>query len=448
MLISVKGYKSIGSEREIDFCGLTILAGANSSGKSSFMQPLLILKQTLESYIATNVLTIDGPNLKLTDSSQILSKVKGHESKSFSIGYRSKETEFKALYTLKQGIGFSIEKQTYKGTDFPNGLTLKKNSTDEGIRNQIGQNSDRFPFNFIKESNSKLKAIQDRSFIDVSISPEGSESSGFAFAFSPSGRISSLLKKMIHVPGLRGNPERTYRATAFEGNFIGSFEQYVASIIKNWKMIDAGKKKPNSKYNELVKQLQLLGLAQSIDARSINDTRIELVVSRIKKCTQSQQREHIAIDTDLVSIADVGFGVSQTLPVLVALLTAEKGNLVYIEQPELHLHPNAQFQLAGIVASAVKRGVIVVIETHSSIFLRGIQTCVAKNEIDSNKISLNWFSQDERTGNTKIDKSKMDSHGAFGDWPSDFDDVNMMVESTYLDAVEASIFSQESIKND
>ena len=46
--IVVKGFKSIAEECEIDICPLTILAGANSSGKSSIMQPLLLLKQTLE----------------------------------------------------------------------------------------------------------------------------------------------------------------------------------------------------------------------------------------------------------------------------------------------------------------------------------------------------------------------------------------------------------------
>ena len=53
----------------------------------------------------------------------------------------------------------------------------------------------------------------------------------------------------------------------------------------------------------------------------------------------------------MVSIADVGFGVSQVLPVLVALIVAEPGRLVYLEQPELHLHPRAQVALAQVLSS-------------------------------------------------------------------------------------------------
>jgi predicted ATPase len=72
----------------------------------------------------------------------------------------------------------------------------------------------------------------------------------------------------------------------------------------------------------------------------------------------------------LVSIADVGFGVSQALPAIVAILVAEPGQLVYLEQPEIHLHPKAQRNMAVILAQAAKRNIKIVIETHSIILLR------------------------------------------------------------------------------
>lgn len=75
MKLSVEGYKSIASKVEINLDGLTVLAGANSSGKSSFMQPFLLLKQTIENHYDSGVLMLDGSNIKLTDSSQIISKI-------------------------------------------------------------------------------------------------------------------------------------------------------------------------------------------------------------------------------------------------------------------------------------------------------------------------------------------------------------------------------------
>ena len=84
--IAVKGFKSIAEEREIDIRPLTILAGANSSGKSSIMQPLLLLKQTLEAPYDPGPLLLDGPNVQFTLAEQFLSTVSRwrKRSRSFS----------------------------------------------------------------------------------------------------------------------------------------------------------------------------------------------------------------------------------------------------------------------------------------------------------------------------------------------------------------------------
>src|SRR5260370_34969956 len=71
--ITIEGYKSIVKEQSIEIAPLTILAGANSSGKSSMIQPLLLLKQTLESPFDPGPLRIDGPNLKFTSPDPVLS---------------------------------------------------------------------------------------------------------------------------------------------------------------------------------------------------------------------------------------------------------------------------------------------------------------------------------------------------------------------------------------
>src|SRR5262245_11416068 len=70
--ITVAGFKSIGPERSIEVRPLTILAGANSSGKSSIMQPLLLLKQTLEAPYDPGALLLNGPNVKFTRVEQML----------------------------------------------------------------------------------------------------------------------------------------------------------------------------------------------------------------------------------------------------------------------------------------------------------------------------------------------------------------------------------------
>lgn len=137
----------------------------------------------------------------------------------------------------------------------------------------------------------------------------------------------------------------------------------------------------------------------------------------------------------MVSIADVGFGVSQVLPVLVSLIVARPGQLVYIEQPELHLRPRAQVALAQILADAAKRGVRVVAETHSDHLLLGIQSLVAEGELSPDLVKLHWFGRGP-DGATKVTSADLDERGAYGEWPEDFGTTALAEQSRYLDAVQ------------
>ena len=140
----------------------------------------------------------------------------------------------------------------------------------------------------------------------------------------------------------------------------------------------------------------------------------------------------------MVNIADVGVGLSQALPVIVALRQADPGQLVYVEQPELHLHPNAQWAMARILVAAAKRGVRVVIETHSSLLILGVQAALAEGVrgLGPEDIWLHWFERDPKTGDARVTSRTLDNEGAFGDWPADFDSVELKAQAAYLDAVE------------
>src|SRR5437868_11702989 len=100
--IIVGGYKSIRKEQSIEVRPLTILAGANSSGKSSIMQPLLLLKQTLEAPFDPGPLLLDGPHLQFTLADQILSR--GMEE--FSLGLDVGEDSLTNFYSETSGKGF------------------------------------------------------------------------------------------------------------------------------------------------------------------------------------------------------------------------------------------------------------------------------------------------------------------------------------------------------
>ncbi|MEO1288586.1 MAG: AAA family ATPase, partial [Chloroflexota bacterium] len=119
----------------------------------------------------------------------------------------------------------------------------------------------------------------------------------------------------------------------------------------------------------------------------------------------------------------------------------KEGQLVYLEQPELHLHPRAQVKLAQIIADASNRGVRVVVETHSSLLLIAIQTLIAEGKLKPEDTILHWFTRGE-DGKTTVDSRIPDETGAYGDWPEDFADVELQAQTRYLNAVDERLFGQ------
>ncbi|HXT50446.1 MAG TPA: AAA family ATPase [Thermoanaerobaculia bacterium] len=273
--------------------------------------------------------------------------------------------------------------------------------------------------------NLRWQPLRNRCFFGVSLAEErGGE---MVFPFQPTLTTAEpyeyALRRIIHVPGLRGNPARTYQTTAVGEMFPGTFESYVATIVSEWQ------EHTPRLMQQLGSDLESLGLTWKVQAKQLNATEVELRVGRLPHPRQGGA-------LDLVSIADVGFGVSQTLPVVVGLLAADEGRMVYLEQPEIHLHPHAQVGLAKLLADAASRGVRVVVETHSALLLLALQSLVAEGRLPSESVLLHWFQRAE-DGQTVVISGELDKSGAYGEWPEDFGRVILNAESRYLDAMES-----------
>ena len=100
--------------------------------------------------------------------------------------------------------------------------------------------------------------------------------------------------------------------------------------------------------------------------------------------------------------------------------------------------------MAQVIADAAKRGVRVVAETHSSLLLLAVQTLVAEGDLSPELVKLHWFTRSEN-GATKINTADLDEAGAYGDWPEDFDDVDLKAQSRYLDAVDRVAFGNKGM---
>jgi putative AbiEii toxin of type IV toxin-antitoxin system/AAA ATPase-like protein len=424
--ISIEGFKSFLDKQRIEIRPLTLLAGANSSGKSSALQPLLLLKQTLEAAIDTGPLELSGPHVRFSSAAQLLARQPGHGSvREFEIGLELNQTPFfleKFRRTPEDRFDL-VEMQMLSGDEI---LFLEPGMSTQELEEQIPK---------LKEVGERLgkarwEVTRDRCFL--LITAKGSQVPiSLSFSFLPQVYPRLALRSIIHVPGLRGNPERTYHTTVDAGYFLGDFTGYTASTIASWQQT------ADDRFSQLVDYLSSLGMASTVRAQAVDATRVELLVGRTLEARNP---------SDLVNIADVGFGVSQVLPVLVALLVAKPGQLVYLEQPELHLHPRAQQALAIVLAEAANRGVRVVAETHSSILIVAVQALVAEAKLSPDFVKLHWFQRDSR-GATKVTSADLDQLGAYGDWPEDFGEVEAAVDNRYLDAVESRLSSPKKRAN-
>lgn len=435
--IRVSGFKSILDEIEVSIQPLTIIAGANSSGKSSVMQPLLLLKQTLEASYDPGALLLYGPNVRYTSARQFLSNLvpnssNKHFTVTFCINSSGQSLTLSTTYKQHKNKSIDIERMEYIGEE-GEATSLRPKMSHRRLLSELPPSSKQWIKIISKELKQRVQweVTRKRCFLSTQWKFDSENSNTFSsmFAFDPSELFEKVIREVIHVPGLRGNPTRSYKTTAISNVFPGTFENYVASIINHWQ------RTKDARLKQLEQDLYILGLTQRLDAHQLDDTQVELRVGRLSNKGEEESKE------DMVNIADVGLGVSQVLPVLVALLTAKPGQLVYIEQPEIHLHPRAQAGLAKALVAAARRKVHLVVETHSNLLLTSLQTEVATGVISPTEVILHWFQRDEK-GQTIISSSEPDRFGAYGDWPEDFAEVSLIIESQYLDAVESQLIEE------
>lgn len=129
-----------------------------------------------------------------------------------------------------------------------------------------------------------------------------------------------------------------------------------------------------------------------------------------------------------VNLSDVGFGVSQVLPVIVQCYYAPNNSTIILEQPELHLHPNAQTGLADLFLDVIDsqssdrtpRNIQLLVESHSEHFLNRLQRRIAEDQTGGlqEKVKL-YFCSNEK-GESKIEELRLNEYGQIENWPKDF----------------------------
>ena len=133
----------------------------------------------------------------------------------------------------------------------------------------------------------------------------------------------------------------------------------------------------------------------------------------------------VSRDTDFLRPLHAGFGLTQVLPIVVAAFSASHDDLLLIENPEVHLHPAGQANIGALLAEVASAGVQVIIETHSDHVLNGIRRAVKNHVVASNQVELHFFRR-RRPENVEappqVESPKLDQDGNIDSWPDGFFD--------------------------
>ena len=143
------------------------------------------------------------------------------------------------------------------------------------------------------------------------------------------------------------------------------------------------------------------------------------VVELAEGSNRWQARVQTRVGGSEVLLTDVGFGVSQVLPVVTLLQYVPEGSTVILEQPEIHLHPLAQAGLADvIIQAAIHRNVQVILESHSEHLLLRLQRRIAEEKVRADEVKLYFC--DAPRGQSILTPLEVDLYGSILNWPERF----------------------------
>ncbi len=371
--VKVKNFKSL-RDVDLSLSNLTLLTGVNSSGKSSFIQTLLLLKQNQNS-------------LKQLGYYKMIEKL---EAENINI---LEQIDIMANNTFLIMDDKYVSLGEYKDV-------LYQNVFDENIEIQINEHSD-----YLKiEYNSDLK-----------ININQAVTSGML-------EYNLFLKDFQYIKTDRISPQRVYPLSDIDiqNNLIGLSGEFTAHYLtenKNKNLFIEKLKHKDSSTNQLLENtsLWLSEVSENID--------IDATVDRsLNSAKLTYNYKYNKGRTNNFNPLNVGFGITYVLPIIVAILKSKSGDLIIIENPESHLHPAGQAKIAELCAIASSCGVQIIIETHSDHFLNGVRVATKREILKPEDSSIYYFRKDRDELETKVDKINIDEHGNIDNYPKGFFD--------------------------
>lgn len=436
--LRIKNFKAWRDTGDIRLAPLTVLFGTNSGGKTSIPQLLLLLKQTAESPDRQRALHL-GDSRTLVDVGTFDDVVYSHDV--------LQPVEFALSWSLDKPfiVHDPLNGKQYTGQHFEFAATLKADSQHQprttAFRYEL-KNGEEVAVDVALCERAEGKTTRKKPEFELSSDryaltrhagrvwglPEPLRFYGFpdevaayyqnaAFTSGFVLELERMLRSLFYVGPLREYPRRLYLWSGDVPDHVGiKGERAVEAILAaqrrsfNWKTRQKTKALPLV----VAERLKGMGLIHDFQVNPLGQHRKEY---EVLVRTNPRLPE--------VKLTDVGFGVSQVLPVIVECLYVPRRSIVIFEQPEIHLHPRVQADLADLFVDAIRaredgapRECQFIVESHSEHFLRRLQRRIAEEELSNDDAAL-YFVRAEGA-ESRIDQLEVDPFGNIKNWPENF----------------------------
>ena len=408
--ICMKNFKSWRDSGEVKLAPLTGFFGANSSGKSSLLQMLLLLKQT----IGSEKVLFFGDENSLVNLGSFNEVIHRHNRDA------QLELEFRGKLREPYTIDLSLEDRF---PDENNGRLLHFQHSAQCGRRRTAPS--KFLLRFTSPVSGKWsgRLMVTEKGINFSMkrtwgtpmSKPATEYHGctacsgnewnWRFLKEFSSVFETFFSDIYYLASTRAEPRRQTRWKGEHPIDVGKRGHDVISALLSARVIQQGQ---NEK--RISAWLQQMKLAHAFSLESQGDDGKDYEI-RIRKNAESPA----------VTLVDMGYGLSQFLPVLVLCYHVPEGSTLILEQPGIHLHPMVQSQLADLLIEVVtERNLQVIVESHSEHLLVRLQRRIAEGTVGRDKIGLYFCSNDEAEGVSTLEPLKVDRVGNIRNWPENF----------------------------
>ncbi len=408
-------------------CGrITGLFGTNSSGKTSLIQFLLLLKQTKDATNRRISLDLNGPYVNLGVFRDLIHRHAEDQALPWSLSIELEENlalvdpSGKRTATIARSRELEIESEVqftgksvvstrlaYRVGDMT--FSLKPRGASEREFELDAQGGE---FRFVRTQGRPWQLpgpMKSYAFPDQARTYFQNAS----FLADLEAAYEEQMDRTFYLGPLREYPQRDYLWARSRPQDVGlRGEKAIDAILAATAADERRNLRPKTRlrpFQDMIAYwLREMGL--------IHDFRVEEIA---KDSNRWQARIKISKGGAEAYLTDVGFGVSQVLPVVTLLQYVPEGSTVILEQPEIHLHPLAQANLADVIINAaMHRRVQVILESHSEHLLLRLQRRVAEEAVSADEIKLYFC--DAREGASKLRPLDLDLFGQITNWPQSF----------------------------